>query len=88
MNKKNADTNKRQKKVRQLSGKALRSSLDKSVLVEVSTMKMHPKYKKRYIESKKMLVHTKVDVMKGQTVEFIEFRPISRKKSWKVIEVK
>lgn len=79
---------KRQKKVRQLIGTALRSSKEKTVLVVVNSMKMHPKYMKRYIVSKKMLVHTEINVEKGQTVKFNECRPISRKKSWKVVEVK
>lgn len=76
------------KKIRQVKATALRDSKDKSVLVRVELLKLHPVYKKRLISGRKMLVHTDLEVKKGQTIWAQASRPTSRRKSWKVIEVK
>ncbi|KKQ18203.1 MAG: 30S ribosomal protein S17 [Berkelbacteria bacterium GW2011_GWA1_36_9] len=76
------------KKIKQIKAIALRDSKDKTVLVEVKFLKIHPLYKKRYFSNRKMLVHTESEVKAGQTVLISETRPISRKKAWKVVEVK
>ncbi|MFA6493162.1 MAG: uS17 family ribosomal protein [Patescibacteria group bacterium] len=79
--------NTKQKKLRQFKVKVLRDAKDKSVLVEVEFLKIHPLYKKRYFSNRKMLVHAETDVKEGQIVIIEECRPISRKKAWKVVEV-
>lgn len=79
--------NKLPKKIKQLKGKVLRDTRDKSVLVEVEFLKIHPLYKKRYFSNRKMLVHADTEVKAGETVIIEECRPISKKKAWKVVEV-
>lgn len=78
----------KKKTTKQLVGKALRDVKDKTVLVEVSRLKIHPLYKRRYTSSKKILCHSDLAVKKGQQVSIQLTRPISKKKSWKVVEVK
>jgi len=66
---------------------ALRDAKDKTVLVQVSTLKRDPLYQKRFTQIRKMLVHTELEVKKGDRVTISEQRPISKQKSWQVLEV-
>ncbi|KKQ74613.1 MAG: 30S ribosomal protein S17 [Berkelbacteria bacterium GW2011_GWB1_38_5] len=75
-------------KITKLIGVALRDSLDKSVLINIDYKKIHPMYRKSYIKSQKFLVDTQKDVKKGQIVTIVSTRPISKCKSWKVINIK
>lgn len=74
----------RRKNYKQLIGRALRDAKDKTVLVEIARLKLHPKYQKRYTSFKKFLVHTDIDVKKDQQVLINECRPASKRKAWKV----
>jgi small subunit ribosomal protein S17 len=59
---------------------------DKTIVVKVSSTKSHPKYLKRYLFSKKYKVHDEKNEYKaGDRVIFIESRPLSRAKRWRVI---
>lgn len=59
---------------------------DKTIVVSVQSTKSHPIYKKKYHISKKFHVHDENNSHKvGQTVRFIETKPISKTKHYKVI---
>lgn len=67
-------------------GIIISDKMDKTIVVSVSRLKQHPKYKKRYKIDKKYKVHDPKNKFKtGDKVEFIECRPISKDKKWKVI---
>lgn len=76
------------KKIRQIKGTVLKNSKDKSVLVEVKYLKIHPIYKKRYFTNRRMVAHTDSEIKAGESVLIQECRPISRHKAWQVIETK
>lgn len=58
----------------------------KTVVVEVASVKAHPKYHKRYAVTKRYKVHDEKQTAKvGDTVRFIECRPISKEKRWKLL---
>lgn len=76
------------KKIKQVKAIALRDSKDKTVLVETKILKIDRLYKKRFFSNRKMLVHTENEIKTGQVVLICETRPVSRKKAWKVVEVK
>ena len=60
--------------------------MDKTVVVAVSMLKMHPKYKKRYTETTKFKAHDeKNEYATGDEVIIQETRPLSRDKRWRVI---
>jgi small subunit ribosomal protein S17 len=60
---------------------------DKTIVVKVETVKKHPKYHKRYIVSHKYKVHDeKNEYRVDDKVTFIECRPLSRDKRWRVIK--
>lgn len=70
-----------------LRGTVVSDAMDKTVVVEVGRFVQHPKYKKFYTISKKYHAHDEKNQYKiGDTVEIVETRPISKKKSFIVIE--
>ncbi len=59
---------------------------DKTIMVKVDSVKVHPLYKKRYTTSRKYQVHDESNKYKeGDKVEFIECRPISKSKRWRIV---
>ena len=80
--------NKEIKKVikKKFNGVVVSDKMDKTIVVKVDRVRVHPKYKKRYTVSKKYKVHDEKNMLKeGDKVTFIECRPISKDKRWRVI---
>lgn len=79
---------KEEKKIpRQLKGTIVSDKMDKTVVVEVVTIKAHPLYKKRYRVTKKYHAHNeKNEFKKGEKVLIQESRPFSKTKKWRVIK--
>ncbi len=70
-----------------LQGDVVSDSGDKTVVVLVERRVMHPKYKKFVKKSKKFTAHDeKNEIKKGDIVRIQECRPISKRKTWTVIE--
>jgi small subunit ribosomal protein S17 len=78
---------KQMKKIQRIfTGTVISDKMDKSILVKVERTKLHKKYKKRYTLSKKYKVHDSKNQFKaGDKVSFVECRPISKDKKWRVI---
>ncbi len=67
-------------------GIVVSDKMDKTVTVRIDSVKIHPKYKKRYTVSKKYKVHDeKNKFKKDDKVSFVECRPLSKDKKWRVI---
>ncbi len=63
------------------------TSIDKTIKIEVSSYKLHPKYKKRYLQTTRFLAHDPENQFKvGDEVTIYECRPISKLKKWTVIK--
>jgi len=78
----------RQKSVlkKKFSGVVVSDKMDKTIVVRVDRVKIDPKYKKRYTVSKKYKVHDeKNKYKKDNKVIFVECRPLSKDKRWRVI---
>jgi small subunit ribosomal protein S17 len=74
---------------RTLSGKVVSTKMKKTIVVLVERTKIHPKYQKRYKTSKKYKVHDEKNLFKvGDKVNFIECRPLSKDKRWRVLAAK
>lgn len=59
---------------------------DKTIIVKVEIVKKHPKYQKRYVVSRRYKVHDEKNQYRpGDKVTFVECRPLSRDKRWRVI---
>ena len=72
---------------KKFSGVVVSDKSDKTIVVKVETVKIHPKYKKRYKVSRKYKVHDENNDFKtGDKVNFVECRPLSRDKRWRVVK--
>jgi small subunit ribosomal protein S17 len=68
-----------------LKGVVVSDKMDKTIVVKVEDFKMHPKLQKRYRVSRKYKVHDeKGEYKTGDLVEFVECRPLSKDKKWRV----
>jgi len=73
---------------RSFIGKVVSDKMKKTIVVVVERKKVHPKYNKQYILSTKFKVHDENDLAKvGNEVEFVECRPISKDKKWRLVKV-
>ena len=71
---------------RKLVGRIVSAKMTKTVIVKVESVKVHPKYHKRYKVSKKYPSHVDTNEFKvGDKVTIQESRPYSKTVNWKVI---
>jgi small subunit ribosomal protein S17 len=72
---------------RVLTGRVVSDKTDKTVTVLVERRVMHPLYKKFIRRSKKYAAHDEANLCKqGDLVAIEECRPISKTKSWLVVQ--
>ena len=70
-----------------LKGTVVQDINDKTIVVDVKRRYSHPFFGKVMTSSKKYHVHDPMNKFKkGDEVQIIESRPISKMKKWKVIE--
>ncbi len=69
-----------------MEGVVTSDKMDKTVVVTVARVKMHPKYLKRFKLSKRFKAHDEKDEYKvGDKVIIKEVRPLSKDKRWIVV---
>ena len=72
---------------RVLTGRVTSDKMEKTVTVLVERRVMHPLYKKFIRRSKKYAAHDEANLCKeGDSVRIEECRPLSKRKSWLVVE--
>ncbi len=73
--------------MRTLTGTVVSDKMTKTVVVEVSRLKVHPKYQKRYVVTTRYAAHDeKGEYHVGDKVAIRESRPLSKTKRWVVVE--
>ncbi len=73
-------------KIKTLKGIVVSDKMQKTVVVSITRLKKHPKYKKYYKVTKRFKAHDeKGEYHTGDKVVIQETRPISRDKRWKVL---
>ena len=73
---------------RGFTGTVVSTSMNKTIVVNVDRRKLHEKYKKSYRVSRKYPVHDEKSLAKvGNIVEFVECRPLSKTKRWRLIKI-
>ena len=73
---------------RTLQGVVVSDKMDKTVVVRVDRWVKHPLYEKVIKQSTKMKAHDEQNKCNsGDVVRIAEGRPISKQKSWRVVEV-
>jgi small subunit ribosomal protein S17 len=69
-------------------GVVVSDAMDKTIVVRVETVKVHPRYKKVIRRAKKFHAHDERNEAKvGDVVRIVETRPLSRMKTWRLAEV-
>ena len=75
------------KTVRTVFGRVVGNAADKSVLVSIERVVKHPVYGKYVRRTTKVLAHDEENACRlGDAVVIAECRPLSRRKSWRVVE--
>ncbi len=78
--------NKEKETIKKQKGTVVSIAGDKTIVVEVVTLKTHKKYVKKYKSSSKFSIHDEKNEYKiGDVVYFKECHPISKNKKWTVI---
>ncbi len=82
------ETEKPRKTKRMLTGKVVSEKMNKTIVVQISSRKLHRLYKKYLTVSKRLKAHDENnDAHLGDTVRVIEARPISKEKRWRLDEI-
>ena len=71
-----------------LKGKVVSNKMDKTIVVAVENKRLHPRYKKLVLKTRKFKAHDESNQCKiGDLVEIIEHIPMSKTKRWLLKEV-
>jgi len=71
---------------RTFRGVVVSDKMAKTIVVQVDRTVLHSKYQKRYIKSQRYKVHDEnKECHVGDQVEFVECRPLSRDKRWRLV---
>ena len=77
-----------EKAARVLTGRVVSSKMDKTITVAVERLVKHPSYSKYVRRTTKLLAHDENnECNEGDTVDIAQCRPLSRRKSWKLVRV-
>ena len=77
-----------EKRIRVVTGKVVSNKMDKTITVLVERRVKHPVYGKYITRSSKIHAHDESNQCGiGDTVTVAESRPISKSKTWKLLEV-
>jgi small subunit ribosomal protein S17 len=69
-------------------GTVVSSAADKTIVVRVDVVKLHPRYKKVMKRSTRLHAHDEENQAKlGDVVRIVETRPLSRMKRWRLQEI-
>jgi len=75
-----------ERKVR--DGIVVSDKMDKTIVVAIESMVLHPIYKKRVKKTVKFKAHDENNVAQtGDKVRIMETRPLSKDKNWRLVEV-
>jgi len=73
---------------RVLTGRVVSNKMDKTIAVEIERLIKHPRYGKFIRRTTKLLAHDeKSEASEGDTVSIAPCRPLSRRKSYKLVSV-
>ena len=69
-------------------GVVVSSAMEKTIVVKVDVIKMHPRYKKVIRRSQKFHAHDeRNEANVGDVVRIVETRPLSKTKNWRLAEI-
>jgi len=69
-------------------GKVISDKMDKTAVVLIERLVKHPEYKRYIRRRKKYAVHDEENQChEGDTIRFMETRPLSKSKRWRLVEI-
>ena len=69
-------------------GMVVSNAMDKSVVIEVTSLVSHKLYKKRIRRSSRFMAHDEKNICEvGDKVRIVSTRPLSKRKRWEVAEI-
>ncbi len=69
-------------------GVVVSNKMEKSIVVAETKKSPHPMYGKFVLKTKKYVAHDENnDCNEGDTVKIMETRPLSKRKSWRLVEI-
>src|SRR5262245_40323973 len=76
------------KPARTLTGKVVSNKMEKTIAVEIERLNKHARYGKYIRRTTKLLAHDEnKEAREGDTVSISPCRPLSRRKSWKLVSI-
>ena len=76
------------KGTRTLTGRVVSNKMQKTIAVEIERLVKHPTYGKYVRRTTKLLAHDETNqAREGDTVTITPCRPMSRRKSWRLVAV-
>ena len=70
------------------TGVVVSSKMQKTIVVQVTTKALHGLYKKYVTKSKRLKAHDETnDAQLGDTVRVEECRPVSKDKTWRLVQI-
>jgi small subunit ribosomal protein S17 len=82
----NGKTGRGARKVRE--GIVASTGMDKTAVVEITTRKPHPLYKKTMVRTSRLYTHDESNELRvGDRVRVAETRPLSKTKRWRLVEI-
>ncbi len=70
---------------KKFDGIVVSNKMDKTIVAKVDSVRIHSKYGKRYTVSRKYMIHDESGKYGiGDKVTFVECRPLSKNKRWRV----
>jgi len=77
-----------EKNRKQIVGRVVSDKMDKTIIVEIGNLVMHPLYKKSVRRTKRIKSHDeKNECAVGDIVKVEETRPLSKEKRYRLIEI-
>jgi small subunit ribosomal protein S17 len=81
-------TTEEKKRPRALTGRVVSTKMQKTIAVEIERLQKHPMYGKYIRRTTKLLAHDEQsESREGDTVTISPCRPLSRRKSYKLVKV-
>jgi len=84
----NNDQDKQQSTKRTATGRVVSNKMDKTIVVLIERKVKHPIYGKYLKRSTKLCAHDEKNICtEGDVVKIIECRPMSKRKTWRLLDV-
>ena len=68
-------------------GTVASDKMQKTVVVRVDRLVLHPKYRRYVRRTSRFMAHDDLGATTGDRVRIVETRPLSAKKRWRVVEI-